>query len=113
MDINYLKNNVFVSPRQFIAFLSVKKKDLAEMEAADAKPFMDKKDENKLRKEIAERSRTKYGRDVLQLSQGERIELATQLWSERKTLSIKQLARLTRSDLTVLKAVLHFQDHPV
>jgi len=109
MDIDYLRNNVFVSPRQFIAFLNVRKKDLAEMEAADAKPFLDRKDEKNLRKEISERSLSKYGRDVLNLSHGERIELASQIWSERKTLSIKQLARLTRSNLDVLKAVLHFQ----
>lgn len=108
MDIDYLKNRVFVSPRQFIAFLSVKKKDLAEMEAADAKPFLDRMDERNLRKEITERSLSKFGREVLKLTHGERIELASELWSERKTLSIKQLARLTRSNLDVLRAVLHF-----
>jgi hypothetical protein len=108
MDLEYLRNNVFVSPRQFIAFLSVKKKDLAEMEAADAKPFLDRMDERNLRKEITERSLSKFGREVLKLTHGERIELASELWSERKTLSIKQLARLTRSNLDVLRAVLHF-----
>ena len=108
MDIDYLRKDVFVSPRQFIAFLNVKKKDLAEMEAADARPFLDRKDESKLQKEIAERSLSKYGREVIRLTHGERIELASEFWSERKTLSIKQLARLTRSDLNVLRAVLHF-----
>lgn len=107
MDMDYLKRNVFVSPRQFIAFLNVKKKDLADMEASDAKPFLDKKDESNLRKEIAQRSQRQFGKDVTQLSQGEKIQLASQLWSERKTLSIKQLARLTRSNQDILRVVLH------
>ena len=107
LDMEYLKNEVFLSPRQFIAFLNVKKKDLAEMEAADARPFLDRKDESNLRKEIRRRSQNQYGREVLQLSQAEKIELATQLWNERKTLSIKQLARLTRLNRDILRVILH------
>lgn len=107
LDLEYLNNEVFLSPRQFIAFLSVKKKDLAEMEAADARPFLDRKDESNLRKEIGRRSQGRYGREVAQLSQAEKMELATQLWNERKTLSIKQLARLTRLNQDVLRVILH------
>ena len=113
MDIDYLRKSVFVSPRQFIAFLNVKKKDLADMEAADAKPFLDKRDESNLRKEIAQRSQRQFGREVVQLSQGEKLQLASQLWAERKTLSIKQLARLTRLNQDILRVVLHFPQKTV
>ncbi len=107
LDQGYLKSKVFLSPRQFIAFLNVKKKDLADMEAADARPFLDRKDESNLRKEIGRRSQDRYGREVARLSQAERIELATGLWNERKTLSIKQLARLTRLNQEMLRVILH------
>ena len=107
MDLQYLHQKVFVSPRQFIAFLNVRKKDLIEMELADAKPFMEKKDENKLRKEIEDASMNRYNRPVSALTQTQRTELASQFWNERKTLSIRQLARLTRSDPEILRAVLH------
>jgi len=113
MDIDYLRKSIFVSPRQFIAFLNVKKKDLADMEAADAKPFLDKRDESNLRKEIAQRSQRQFGREVVQLSQGEKLQLASQLWAERKTLSIKQLARLTRLNQDILRVVLHFPQKTV
>lgn len=103
----YLRNAVFRSPRQFIAFLSVKKKDLAEMEAADARPFLERRDESKLLKEVEQASLAFRGVPVKKLSQADRIALATRLWSERKTTSIKQLSRLTRSNVDVLREVLH------
>lgn len=87
-DTQYLHNEVFLSPRQFIAFLNVKKKDLIEMEAADARPFLEKQDEGKLLKEME-------------------IHLATHFWNERKTLSVKQLARLSRLNEAVLRAIVH------
>lgn len=107
MDKDYLNRVVFRSPRQFIAFLSVKKKDLAEMEAADARPFLEKKDESNLLTEVEAASLAKYGHPVKKLSQADRIALATKLWTERKTTSIKQLSRLTRSNVDVLREVLH------
>ncbi len=107
IDVNYLKQNVFLTPRQYIAFLSVKKKDLAEMEATDARPFLEKKDESRLLKEIEEVSNKRYGISVKQLSQADRIALATQMWNQGKTFSIKQLARLTRNNEDVLRTILH------
>ena len=107
IDTEYLKDKVFRSPRQFIAFLSVKKKDLAEMEAADARPFLEKKDEGRLLKEVEALSKELYATTVKQLSQADRLKLATRLWNEGKTTSIKQLARLTRNNEDVLRAVLH------
>ena len=107
LDTEYIKNEVFRSPRQFIAFLSVKKKDLAEMEAADARPFLEKKDESRLLKDVEALCRDLYATTVKQLSRGDRLKLAIRLWNEGKTTSIKQLARLTRNNEDVLRTILH------
>lgn len=107
IDKEYLSQKVFLSPRQFIAFLSVKKKDLAEMEAADARPFLEKKDESKLLKEVGTICHDMFGKSVANLKQADRIDLALRLWNEGKTHSIKQLARLTRNNEDVLRSILH------
>ena len=107
IDKEYLRNKVFVSPRQFIAFLNVRKKDLADMEAADARPFLEKKDESMLLKEVEAMSRTMFGKEVAKLTQANKLNLAVKLWTDMKTTSVKQLARLTRNDVDVLRAVLH------
>lgn len=107
LDKDYLDREVFQSPRLFIAFLNVRKKDLAEMEAADARPFLEKKDEGRLLRELETASHKQYGRTIKQLSQADKIELATRFWNEGKTLSIKQLARLTKQNEDVLRAILH------
>lgn len=107
LDKDYLDGEVFQSPRMFIAFLNVRKKDLAEMEATDARPFLEKKDEGRLLRELETASQKQYGRTIKQLSQADKIELATRFWNEGKTLSIKQLARLTRQNEDVLRAILH------
>lgn len=107
IDREFLTQKVFFSPRQFIAFLSVKKKDLAEMEAADARPFLEKKDESKLLKEVETESKKMFGKEVASLTQANKIDLALQLWNDRKTTSVKQLARLTRNNVDVLRTILH------
>ena len=106
-DTQYLHNEVFLSPRQFIAFLNVKKKDLIEMEAADARPFLEKQDEGKLLKEMEYESTRRFKKPIKQLSQADKIHLATYFWNERKTLSVKQLARLSRLNEAVLRAIVH------
>ena len=107
IDKEYLKNKVFLSPRQFIAFLNVKKKDLADMEAADARPFLEKRDESKLLKEAEAASQKMFGKTIADLTQANKIDLAVSLWGERKTTSVKQLARLTRNNADVLRTILH------
>lgn len=107
IDQEYLTQKVFLTPRQFIAFLSVKKKDLAEMEAADARPFLEKKDESKLLKEVEATSQDMFGKAVAGLTQANKIDLAVRLWNDRKTTSVKQLARLTRNNVDVLRSILH------
>ena len=107
IDQKYLSQKVFSSPRQFIAFLSVKKKDLAEMEAADARPFLEKKEESQLLKEVESTSKEMFGLPISGLRQAEKIDLALRLWNEGKTHSIKQLSRLTRNNEDVLRSILH------
>lgn len=107
IDLEYITKKVFLTPRQFIAFLNVRKKDLADMEAADARPFLEKRDEAQLLKEIKSASQKLYGALPGQIGQANRLELATRFWTEGKTTSIKQLARLTQNNEDVLRAVLH------
>ena len=106
LDLEYVQGEVFTSIRQFLAFLSVKKKDLQEMEVADKRRFLEQKDESALRKEADTDSRRKFGKPVCELSEANRLTLALQYWNERKTFSIKQLARIVQADVSLLKAVL-------
>lgn len=107
IDTEYINTRVFVSPRQFFAFLNVRKNDLTEMEAADAKKFLQRREEDIIRKEVDRTSRLKYGVPVKQLSQTERVNVATDIWKARRTFSVKQLARLTRLDVELLRIILH------
>ena len=42
-----------------------------------------------------------------QLSQTERVNVATDIWKARRTFSVKQLARLTRLEVELLGIILH------
>lgn len=107
MDLDYLRSTVFRTPRQYIAFLNVKKKDLADMEAADARPFLERKSEGQLHREAIKMSSEFFGQDIKHLSQAEKLSIATKLWTDKKTFSISQLARHTRLNVDLLRAVLH------
>lgn len=106
LDLEYVQEEVFTSIRQFLAFLSVKKKDLQEMEVADKRRFLEQKDESALQMEADTDSRRRFGIPIRELSEANRLTLALQYWNERKTFSIKQLARIVHADVAVLKAVL-------
>lgn len=110
IDLDYIHARVFQSTRQFLAFLNVKKRDAAEMEAADARVFLERKDEDSLRKEIDRCSKHLYNVPVRNLPESNKIVIATKMWTERKTFSVKQLARLTRLNPELLRTVLHI--HP-
>lgn len=107
IDLQFIHGRVFSSPRQFIAFLNVKKNDLIEMEAADAKKFMRRREEDVIRKEVNTLAKLKYGVPVKKLRQVARVEIATEIWKSRKTYSIKQLARLTGLNADLLRTILH------
>lgn len=109
IDLDFFHTRIFQSTRQFLAFLNVKKRDLAEMESADARIFLERKDEDALRKEIGRYSQQLHGVPVRNLSEAKRLSIATKMWTERKTFSVKQLARLTRLSPELLRTVLHIQ----
>ncbi len=77
------------------------------MEAADARKFLQRREEDTIRKEVDRTSRLRYGVPVKQLSQTERVNVATDIWKARRTFSVKQLARLTRLEVELLRIILH------
>lgn len=107
IDLEYIHSQVFVSPRQFIAFLNVRKNDLIEMEAADAQKFIRQREEDVIRKEVNMMAKLKYKVPVKKLGQVEKINIAKEMWKSRKTYSVKQLARLCGLDLDLIRTILH------
>ncbi|MBR4735986.1 MAG: hypothetical protein IK052_07840 [Bacteroidales bacterium] len=107
IDLQFINQRVFSSPRQFIAFLNVKKNDLVEMEAADAKKFLVRREEDVIRKEVNNLAKLKYGVPVKKLRQAAKVDIATDIWRSRKTYSVKQLARLCGLNADLLRTILH------
>jgi len=106
IDKEYIYSEVFTSIRQFIAYLSVKKKDLQEMEVADKRRFLEQADESAMKEKADKDSLRLFGHPVAMLSEANKLTLALQYWNERITFSVKQLARIVQADVSVLKAVL-------
>ena len=100
-------HRLFGSPRRFIAFLFVRKKDLAEQEARDARIFLEKRGDAELHAEADAESQRQFGRRITKLTQAERIQVAKILWQDRRTLSRKQLARAVRMNPAIIEAVFH------
>lgn len=98
---------LFGSPKRFITFLHVRKKDLAEQEAKDARIFLEKRGDSELHAEADAESRRLFGRRITKLTQAERIQIAKILWQNRRTLSRKQLARAVRMNPDLIEAVFH------
>jgi hypothetical protein len=98
---------LFGSPRRFIAFLFVRKKDLTELETRDARIFLEKRVDSDLRTEANVESHNQFARPITKLTQSERIQVARTLWQNRRTLSRKQLARAVRMNPAVIEAVFH------
>ena len=98
---------LFGSPKRFISFLFVRKKDLAEQEAKDARVFLEKRCDAELHAEADTESQRLFGRRITKLTQAERIQVAKILWQDHRTLSRKQLARAVRMNPAVIEAVFH------
>ena len=98
---------LFGSPKRFIAFLFVRKKDLAEQEAKDAQVFLEKRGDTELNAEANAKSAQQFGRRISQLTQAERIEVAKILWQNRRTFSRKQLARAVMMNPAIIEAIFH------
>ena len=98
---------LFGTPKRFIAFLHVKKKDLIDQETKCAQTFLEKRGDSELHAEAEAESQRLFGRRVTKLTQAERIQVAGLLWKERRTLSRKQLARAVRMNPDLIEAVFH------
>ena len=98
---------LFGSPKRFIAFLFVRKKDLAEQEANDARVFLEKRGDSELNAEANTEGERQFGRLISELTQAERIQVAKILWQNRRTLSRKQLARAVKMNPAIIEAVFH------
>lgn len=98
---------LFGSPRRFIAFLFVRKKDLTKQDEQCARSFLEKRGDMELRAEADAESQRLFGRRVTKLNQAERIQVASLLWQNRRTLSRKQLARAVRMKPELIEAVFH------
>ena len=98
---------LFGSPRRFIAFLFVRKKDLTKQDEQCARSFLEKRGDMELRAEADAESQRLFGRRITKLNQAERIRVASLLWQNRRTLSRKQLARAVRMKPELIEAVFH------
>ena len=98
---------LFGSPRRFIAFLFVKKKDITIQDEQCARAFLEKRGDMELYAEANAESERLFGRKITKLAQAERIQIASILWQNRRTLSRKQLARAVRMKPDLIEAVFH------
>ena len=98
---------LFGSPRRFIAFLFVRKKDLTKQDEQCARAFLEKRGDAELHAEAEAQSQRLFGRRITKLTQAERIQIASILWQERRTLSRKQLARAVRMPPALVEVVFH------
>ena len=98
-------HRLFGTPRAFLAFLYVRKKDQAELDARCALPFAEKKEENQLRKSAEKTAESLFKKRIIKLSTSERIILAKNLWQNNLTFSKKQLARIVRLDSSLVESV--------
>lgn len=100
-------HQLFGSPKRFIRFLFVKKKDITDQDEKIALSFLEKRGDAELHVMADEESRRLFGRRITKLTQAERLQVAGILWQERRTLSRKQLARAVRMKADILEAVFH------
>ena len=100
-------HRLFGSPKRYIAFLFVRKKDLIAQEEKDARAFLEMREDATLHAVADAESQKQFGMRISQLPQSERLQVARVLWQDRRTLSRKQLARAVRMDVALIEAVFH------
>ena len=106
IDVDTVRR-LFGSPKRFIAFLFVRKKDLTTQDEQCARAFLEKRGDSMLREEAEEQSQQLFHRPITKLTQAERVQVAGILWQERRTLSRKQLARAVKVNPALIEAVFH------
>lgn len=107
LDIEYVENELFRSQKRFLAFLHVRKKDLADQDWQCARGFLEKHASEALRDKVGRMALKHFNRPTKMLSETEKLFIAKELWQKRETISLKQLARAVRLDPDLLIAILH------
>ena len=100
-------HRLFRSPRRYLSFLFVRKKDITEQDEQCARPFLEIRADKQLRAEAHAESLRLFHLPITQLSEPDRLRIASLLWQNRRTFSRKQLARATRLSPALLEAVFH------
>ena len=100
-------HRLFRSPRRYLSFLFVRKKDITEQDEQCARPFLEIRADKQLRAEAHAESLRLFHLPITQLTEPDRLRIASHLWQNRRTFSRKQLARATRLSPALLEAVFH------
>ena len=100
-------HRLFGSPRRYLSFLFVRKKDIIEQDTQCARPFVEIRADKQLRADANAESQRLFHRPISKLSEPDRLQVASLLWQNRRTLSRKQLARATHLSPTLIDAVFH------
>ena len=98
---------LFGSPKRYLSFLFVRKKDITEQDVQCARAFLEMRGDRELRAEADEEAHRLFDRPVRKLTQAERLQVAGLLWQNRRTLSRRQLARSVRMSPALIEAVFH------
>ena len=98
---------LFQSPRRYLSYLFVRKKDIIEQDTQCARPFLEIRADKQLRADANAESRRLFQRPITKLSEPDRLHIASVLWQDRRTLSRKQLARATHLSPALVEAVFH------
>lgn len=102
--------NLFKSPRAFLAFLSQKKDVEAALDRECSVGAVHRASETELRREARSMCVDLWGLPtVSKASVEQRMAVAQKLWSDRRTYSLSVLSRVTMLDKAVLESVFGFQ----
>ena len=88
-------HRLFRSPRRYLSFLFIRKKDITEQDEQCARPFLEIRTDKQLRAEAHAESLRLFHLPITKLTEPDRLRIASLLWQNRRTFSRKQLARAT------------------
>ena len=105
VDVDYVVKELFMTPKRFLAFMYVRKKDQVDIEMDLRMRDLSRHDDASLRDVAAEMAEACFGKDVGSLTPQERLVVARRLWGDYRVLSLKQLARVTRLTYPFIETV--------
>ena len=104
IDVDYVQQ-LFVTPKRFMAFLHVRKKDLVDIEMDLKMRNLGRMDDEAMRDWAREECQKMFGRDIRGLNSQQRLLMARHLWNSRRVFSLKQLSRLSRLPFALIDSV--------